>query len=156
MAAPIKVPPPWPKEGGKGTVPIAFHFQLRPTPLHLAEPSPQRTPVLYQAGSSTRGREFAAAHAECVFVFEADKRITREIVADIRGRAAASATTCPAPCARSCSAGRGCCHPATQPPSWRVPPARHLQQEIRLKFGERITRIWFPFRASGAKRETMF
>ena len=44
---------------------------------------------------------------------------------------------------------------ATQPPSWRVPPARHLQQQIQLKFGEQITRIWFPFRASGAKRETM-
>jgi hypothetical protein len=24
---------PWLKEGGKGTVPIAFHFQLRPNPL---------------------------------------------------------------------------------------------------------------------------
>jgi hypothetical protein len=24
---------PWVKEGGKGTVPIAFNFQLRPTPL---------------------------------------------------------------------------------------------------------------------------
>jgi len=55
----------------------------------LAEPSPQRTPVLYQAGSSARGREFAATHAECVFVFGADKRITRDIVADIRARAAA-------------------------------------------------------------------
>jgi FMN-dependent oxidoreductase (nitrilotriacetate monooxygenase family) len=57
--------------------------------IHLAEPSPQRTPVLYQAGSSIRGREFAATHAECVFVFGADKRITRDIVADIRTRAAA-------------------------------------------------------------------
>jgi long-chain alkane monooxygenase len=35
---------------------------------HLSEPSPQRTPVLYQAGASPRGREFAARHAECVFV----------------------------------------------------------------------------------------
>src|ERR1700680_4015675 len=64
------------------------HYQV--DAIHLAEPSPQRTPVLYQAGSSTRGREFAATHAECVFVFGADKRITREIVADIRGRAAAN------------------------------------------------------------------
>src|ERR1700746_232084 len=39
--------------------------------------------------SSTRRREFAATHAECVFVFGADKRITRDLVADIRGRAAA-------------------------------------------------------------------
>jgi FMN-dependent oxidoreductase (nitrilotriacetate monooxygenase family) len=35
---------------------------------HLSEPSPQRTPVLYQAGGSPRGRAFAARHAECVFV----------------------------------------------------------------------------------------
>src|SRR6202030_3986850 len=63
------------------------HYQV--DAIHLAEPSPQRTPVLYQAGSSTRGREFAATHAECVFVFGADKRITRDIVVDIRGRAAA-------------------------------------------------------------------
>jgi alkanesulfonate monooxygenase SsuD/methylene tetrahydromethanopterin reductase-like flavin-dependent oxidoreductase (luciferase family) len=35
---------------------------------HLVEPSPQRTPVLYQAGASDRGRGFAAQHAECVFL----------------------------------------------------------------------------------------
>jgi FMN-dependent oxidoreductase (nitrilotriacetate monooxygenase family) len=56
--------------------------------IHLSEPSPQRTPVLYQAGSSTRGREFAATHAECVFVNGTDKESTSRIVADIRRRAA--------------------------------------------------------------------
>jgi len=35
---------------------------------HLCEPSPQRTPVLYQAGGSPAGRAFAAKHAECVFL----------------------------------------------------------------------------------------
>jgi FMN-dependent oxidoreductase (nitrilotriacetate monooxygenase family) len=35
---------------------------------NLSEPSPQRTPVLYQAGASRRGKDFAAKHAECVFV----------------------------------------------------------------------------------------
>ncbi|MED5361108.1 MAG: NtaA/DmoA family FMN-dependent monooxygenase, partial [Actinomycetota bacterium] len=35
---------------------------------HLSAPSTQRTPVLFQAGMSERGREFAARHAECVFV----------------------------------------------------------------------------------------
>lgn len=35
---------------------------------HLCEPSPQRTPVLYQAGASPRGLQFAARHAECVFM----------------------------------------------------------------------------------------
>src|SRR6202011_1399950 len=32
--------------------------------VHLSEPSPQRTPVLYQAGASSRGRRFAGEHAE--------------------------------------------------------------------------------------------
>jgi len=36
--------------------------------IHLSEPSPQRTPVLFQAGASERGRAFAARHAECVFI----------------------------------------------------------------------------------------
>ncbi len=36
--------------------------------VHLCEPSPQRTPLLYQAGSSDAGRGFAGRHAECVFV----------------------------------------------------------------------------------------
>ncbi|HAN08796.1 MAG TPA: hypothetical protein DCP89_09875 [Acidimicrobiaceae bacterium] len=35
---------------------------------HLSEPSPQRTPVLFQAGMSTRGRDFASSNAECIFV----------------------------------------------------------------------------------------
>jgi FMN-dependent oxidoreductase (nitrilotriacetate monooxygenase family) len=36
--------------------------------IHLCEPSPQRTPVLFQAGSSGRGQRFAGRHAECVFI----------------------------------------------------------------------------------------
>ena len=36
--------------------------------VHLSEPSPQRTPVLFQAGASSRGQRFAARHAECVFI----------------------------------------------------------------------------------------
>lgn len=35
---------------------------------HLSQPSPQRTPLLFQAGSSARGLRFAARHAECTFV----------------------------------------------------------------------------------------
>jgi FMN-dependent oxidoreductase (nitrilotriacetate monooxygenase family) len=35
---------------------------------HLLEPSPQRTPVIFQAGSSDRGLEFAARNAEVIFV----------------------------------------------------------------------------------------
>lgn len=36
---------------------------------HLAAPSPQRTPVLFQAGNSQAGMEFAARNAEAVFMF---------------------------------------------------------------------------------------
>ncbi|MGE0858308.1 MAG: LLM class flavin-dependent oxidoreductase [Gammaproteobacteria bacterium] len=34
---------------------------------HMCEPSPQRTPLLFQAGQSGRGMLFAAKHAEAVF-----------------------------------------------------------------------------------------
>ncbi|XUY28953.1 LLM class flavin-dependent oxidoreductase [Agrobacterium sp. rho-8.1] len=40
---------------------------------HLSEPSPQRTPVLFQAGSSEKGRAFAARHAECIFISATDR-----------------------------------------------------------------------------------
>lgn len=57
---------------------------------HLCEPSPQRTPVLYQAGASGRGRTFAASHAECVFVAAPTKTVLKNYVTDIRKRAAAA------------------------------------------------------------------
>ena len=56
--------------------------------IHLSEPSPQRTPVLYQAGSSPRGRAFAARHAECVFVSGPSPQVLAPRVADIRRLAA--------------------------------------------------------------------
>jgi FMN-dependent oxidoreductase (nitrilotriacetate monooxygenase family) len=55
---------------------------------HLVEPSPQRTPVLYQAGASDRGRGFAAQHAECVFLNGGTKPHVAKLVADLRARAA--------------------------------------------------------------------
>ena len=54
---------------------------------HLAEPSPQRTPVLYQAGASSRGRQFAANHAECVFVLGPNHHVVGKYVRDTRDRA---------------------------------------------------------------------
>ena len=57
--------------------------------IHLCEPSPQRTPVLFQAGSSERGRAFAAQHAECVFILQTSKSATAAFVADLRARAVA-------------------------------------------------------------------
>jgi FMN-dependent oxidoreductase (nitrilotriacetate monooxygenase family) len=56
--------------------------------IHLAEPSTQRTPVLYQAGSSPRGRAFAAKHAECVFVSGPSVQAVAPRVAAIRALAA--------------------------------------------------------------------
>ncbi len=61
-------------------------WQLAAPPLW--EPSPQRTPVLYQAGSSERGRAFAARHAECVFLNASGKENVARLLADIRARAA--------------------------------------------------------------------
>jgi FMN-dependent oxidoreductase (nitrilotriacetate monooxygenase family) len=59
------------------------HFRVPGIP--LCEPSPQRTPVLYQAGASSRGRLFAGRHAECVFVSAPSQKVLARYVADIRG-----------------------------------------------------------------------
>lgn len=52
--------------------------------IHLSEPSPQRTPVLYQAGASSRGKDFAGTHAECVFVAAPSKTVLKRYVANVR------------------------------------------------------------------------
>jgi FMN-dependent oxidoreductase (nitrilotriacetate monooxygenase family) len=52
--------------------------------IHLSEPSPQRTPLLYQAGASRRGRAFAAKHAEAVFLNGQTKPMLAEMVRSIR------------------------------------------------------------------------
>jgi len=56
---------------------------------HLSEPSPQRTPLLFQAGSSTRGRSFAAKHAECIFISESKDSLQGEsnVINDVRSQA---------------------------------------------------------------------
>jgi long-chain alkane monooxygenase len=58
--------------------------------VHLSEPSPQRTPVLYQAGASSRGRRFAGEHAECVFIATPSKAVLKKAVAGIRESIAAA------------------------------------------------------------------
>ncbi|WP_264002075.1 LLM class flavin-dependent oxidoreductase [Mycolicibacterium bacteremicum] len=55
---------------------------------HLSEPSPQRTPVLFQAGGSPRGQLFAAQHAETVFVAGADAAGIRRSVEGTKALAA--------------------------------------------------------------------
>jgi FMN-dependent oxidoreductase (nitrilotriacetate monooxygenase family) len=54
---------------------------------HLSEPSPQRTPVLYQAGASSRGQQFAASHAECVFISSQTRDAARALVTALRDQA---------------------------------------------------------------------
>ncbi len=56
----------------------------------LSEPSAQRTPVLYQAGTSPAGKAFAARHAEGVFLSTYDPAMARGLVEDVRARAAAA------------------------------------------------------------------
>lgn len=58
------------------------HYRL--DALHLGEPSPQRTPVLYQAGTSPAGRGFAGRHAECVFMSGPSKAVIGPRVAAVR------------------------------------------------------------------------
>jgi len=52
--------------------------------IHLSEPSPQRTPLLFQAGASRRGTAFAARHAEIVFVPNQGLAATAKVVRGIR------------------------------------------------------------------------
>ncbi|OPX08709.1 LLM class flavin-dependent oxidoreductase [Mycobacterium sp. AT1] len=52
--------------------------------IHLSEPSPQRTPVMFQAGASPRGVRFAAENAEAIFTAAPTKEILRETVTTIR------------------------------------------------------------------------
>ncbi|RKR73533.1 NtaA/DmoA family FMN-dependent monooxygenase [Frondihabitans australicus] len=52
-------------------------------------PSPQRTPVLFQAGASASGRDLAARYAEGVFL-AAEPDAVRDQIADIRARAVAA------------------------------------------------------------------
>ncbi len=69
--------------------PIAHSGRYFQVPgIALSEPSPQRTPTLFQAGSSAVGRAFAARHAEGVFLSTYSPEITRGLVEDVRRRAA--------------------------------------------------------------------
>ncbi|WP_199256498.1 NtaA/DmoA family FMN-dependent monooxygenase [Mycolicibacterium mengxianglii] len=57
------------------------------------EPSPQRTPVIVQAGASPAGRQFAAANAEVSFLQGKDASMLRDQVGDLRAAAVAAGRT---------------------------------------------------------------
>lgn len=54
---------------------------------HICEPSPQRTPFIFQAGTSRAGKVFAAKHAEAVFLGGSTPELVRKQVDDIRAQA---------------------------------------------------------------------
>ncbi|MFL1462771.1 LLM class flavin-dependent oxidoreductase [Roseococcus sp. DSY-14] len=62
--------------------------QFRLEARHLCAPSPQRTPVLYQAGASARGQRFAGRHAEVVFLNGGPAPAVAKQVAALRAAAA--------------------------------------------------------------------
>ncbi|MFD5225225.1 LLM class flavin-dependent oxidoreductase [Microbacterium sp. NPDC058342] len=65
--------------------PIAHHGEHFTVPgIHISEPSPQRTPVVYQAGASPRGIAFAAGNAEAIFVAAPTKSVLAATVGRIR------------------------------------------------------------------------
>ena len=57
---------------------------------HLSQPSRQRTPVLYQAGSSEAGRAFGGRHAEAVFIGGNSLENTRSSIDSYRAQQAAA------------------------------------------------------------------
>lgn len=58
--------------------------------IHLCEPSPQRSPLIYQAGTSAKGQAFAAAHAECVFAANHRKHVVADYVRSLHEQAEAN------------------------------------------------------------------
>ncbi len=62
------------------------HFKMRG--IHNCAPSPQRTPVLFQAGASKSGQAFSGRNAEVIFLQSADRDKLKEQVANIRQNAA--------------------------------------------------------------------
>jgi alkanesulfonate monooxygenase len=54
---------------------------------HICQPSPQRTPLLLQAGTSKAGKEFAAQHAEAIFVSAHAPAVCAKNIAEIRENA---------------------------------------------------------------------
>ncbi len=60
---------------------------------YIAEPSPQRVPVLMQAGASPRGVAFAARHAEVIFVVGADDEAIRRNILKTKAAAAREGRT---------------------------------------------------------------
>jgi len=64
---------------------VGKHYQV-PGP-HICQPSPQRTPVLCQAGTSKSGQAFASKNAELIFVAGHSPSVIKNNIAAIRQQA---------------------------------------------------------------------
>ncbi|MGD6980845.1 MULTISPECIES: LLM class flavin-dependent oxidoreductase [Citricoccus] len=82
------------KEGGRFADPALIHKIFHEGPRysvegpHLPSPSPQRTPLLFQAGGSERGIRFAARHAECQFIVTPTPQVARDHIRRVRAAVA--------------------------------------------------------------------
>ena len=78
------------RENGRFSDPAQIHKIYHQGPRyrvegpHLPSPSPQRTPLLFQAGSSASGRDFAARNAEATFLIAPSPEVARLIIEDTR------------------------------------------------------------------------
>lgn len=61
------------------------HFRVEGP--HLSPPSPQRTPLLFQAGMSEQGQAFAARHAEVLLINSASREYAKTVIDSTRARA---------------------------------------------------------------------
>lgn len=69
---------------------IGHHGRYYDVPgIGLTAPSPQRTPVLFQAGASSRGQDFAAKHAEAIFITATSPQVARRMTSRTRELVAA-------------------------------------------------------------------
>ena len=64
---------------------VGKYYQV-PGP-HICQPSPQRTPLLLQAGTSKAGKAFASQHAEAIFVAGHSPSVVAKNIAEIRQQA---------------------------------------------------------------------
>jgi FMN-dependent oxidoreductase (nitrilotriacetate monooxygenase family) len=71
--------------------PIAHDGEFYRVPgIGLTEPSPQRMPVTFQAGSSNDGREFSARNAEAMFIGTNSPQDAQTLISDMTGRLSAN------------------------------------------------------------------
>jgi long-chain alkane monooxygenase len=61
---------------------VSEHYRVEGP--HLVAPSPQRVPVIFQAGSSPIGRAFAARHAEGQFILSGSPESAAKLVSETR------------------------------------------------------------------------